>query len=126
MQLFDLLPHVTRLVPLAERYFATKQVGDGGAVPDAAFVSIAEDVRGDLNQVTKAHAVLYRQLQDQGNQIAELSEEVRRTRALAEQSERRIGTVDGKVDSLEIWIKAGVVLMVILIALVLVLLLRGH
>jgi hypothetical protein len=76
--------------------------------------------------VTKAHAGLYRQLQDQGNQIAELAEDVRASRSLSEQSERRITSLDSKVDSLEIWVKAGVVLLVLLIVLVLVLLLRGH
>lgn len=124
MQLFELLPHVSRLLPMADRYLAAKTSNE--SANEAALAAMAEGVRGDLGQVTKAHAGLYRQLQDQGNQIAELAEDVRASRSLSEQSERRITSLDSKVDSLEIWVKAGVVLLVLLIVLVLVLLLRGH
>jgi hypothetical protein len=115
MQLFELLPHVSRLVPVAERYFATKQIGDTtGGEEAAAFAAIAEDVRGDLNQVTRAHAALYRQLQDQGNQI------------LAEQNEQRIAAIDNKLDTLDTYIKVGVGLVCLTVVLLLVLILRGH
>ena len=127
MQLFELLPHVSRLVPVAERYFATKQIGDTAGGGDAAFASIAEDVRGDLNQVTRAHAALYRQLQDQGNQIAELSEHARMARTLAEQNEQRITAIDNKLDTRDTYIKVGVGLVCLAVVLLLVLILRrGH
>jgi len=127
MQLFELLPHVSRLVPVAERYFATKQIGDTtGGEEAAAFASIAEDVRGDLNQVTRAHAALYRQLQDQGNQIAELSEHARMARTLAEQNEQKIAAIDNKLDTLDTYIKVGVGLVCLAVILLLVLILRGH
>lgn len=126
MQLFELLPHVSRLVPVAERYFAVKQINDTSGGGEAAFAAIAEDVRGDLNQVTKAHAALYRQLQDQGNQIAELSEHSRIARTLAEQNEQRIAAIDNKLDTLDTYIKVGVGLVCLIVVLLLVLVLRGR
>ncbi len=81
-------------------------------------VAMAEGVRGDLGQVTKAHAGLYRQLQDQSAQIAEVSEEVKRTRTSIEQHENRMLALEANVASLGWWVKAGVSLLVVLVAVV--------
>jgi hypothetical protein len=124
MQLFELLPHVTRLVPVADRYFSAKAANE--SANEAAFAAMAEGVRGDLGQVTAAHAGLYRKLQDQGNQIADLTEDVRIARASAEESERRVAALADKVDSIGLWLKVSVSLVAILLVLVIVLLMRGH
>ncbi|MBS1821967.1 MAG: hypothetical protein JST61_08340 [Acidobacteria bacterium] len=124
MQLFELLPHVTRLVPVADRYFAAKAANESANAD--AFAAMAEGVRGDLGQVTAAHAGLYRKLQDQSNQIAELTGDLRIARASAEQSERRVEALTAKVDSIGLWLKLSVSLVAVLLVLVVVLLVRGH
>ena len=124
MQLFELLPHVTRLVPVADRYFSAKAANENAN--EAAFAAMAEGVRGDLGQVTAAHAGLYRKLQDQSNQIAVLTDDVRLARASAEQSERRVEALTAKVDSIGLWLKVSVSLVAVLLVLVVVLLVRGH
>jgi septal ring factor EnvC (AmiA/AmiB activator) len=124
MQLFELLPHVTRLVPLADRYFSAKAATE--SANEAALAAMAEGVRGDLGQVTAAHAGLYRKLQEQGNQIADLSEDIRTARSAVEQSERRIEVMDRKLASISLWLKVSVSLVAILLVLVVVLLARGH
>lgn len=124
MQLFELLPHVTRLVPLADRYFSAKAATE--SANEAALAAMAEGVRGDLGQVTAAHAGLYRKLQEQGNQIADLSEDIRTARSAVEQSERRIEVMDRKIASISLWLKVSVSLVAILLVLVVVLLARGH
>lgn len=124
MQLFELLPHVTRLVPVADRYFSVKAASE--SANEAAFAAMADGVRGDLGQVAAAHAGLYRKLQEQGSQIAVLSEDVRIARAAAEQSERRIEAMDRRVDSIGLWLKFSTGLVVILLVLVIVLLVHGH
>ncbi|MBS1800894.1 MAG: hypothetical protein JSS95_13850 [Acidobacteria bacterium] len=124
MQLFELLPHVTRLVPVADRYFSAKAASE--SANEAAFAAMADGVRGDLGQVAAAHAGLYRKLQEQGSQIAVLSEDVRIARASAEQSERRVQSLTAKVDSLGLWLKLSTGLVVVLLALVVVLLVRSH
>jgi len=123
-QLFELLPHITRLVPMADRYLSSKTASE--KANEAAMAAMAEGVRGDLGQVTKAHAGLYRQLQDQSAQIAEVSEEVKRARLSIEQHERRMLTLEAQVTSLGWWVKAGVSLLVVLVAVVIVLLLRAR
>ena len=74
-QLFELLPHISRLLPLADKFFTSKAASEKAT--EAAMVAMAEGVRGDLGQVTAAHMGLYRQLQDQSAQITTVGEEVK-------------------------------------------------
>ena len=111
-QLFELLPHITRLVPVADKYLSSKNASEKAT--EAAMVAMAEGVRGDLGQVTKAHAGLYRQLQDLSAQIAEVGEEVKRARLSVEQHENRMVALESSVASLQWWIKGGVSLLVVL------------
>jgi len=113
-QLFELLPHITRLVPMADRYLSSKTASE--KANEAAMAAMAEGVRGDLGQVTKAHAGLYRQLQEQSAQIAEVGEEVKRVRLAVDQQEGRLVPLESKIASLEWWIKGGVSLLVVLAA----------
>jgi hypothetical protein len=76
--------------------------------------------------VTKAHAGLYRQLQELGNQIAEVSEEVKRARLSVEQHEHHLESLDLKVTAIGRWVKAGVSLIVVLLAAVIWLIVRGR
>jgi chromosome segregation ATPase len=123
-QLFELLPHITRLVPMADRYLSSKTAAE--KANESAMAAMAEGVRGDLGQVTKAHAGLYRQLQDQSAQIAEVAEEIKRTRLSVEQHEHRMLTLESNVASLGWWVKAGVSLLVVLAVVMIVLLVRGR
>ena len=117
LQLFELLPHITRLVPMADKYLSSKTASEKAT--EAAMAAMAEGVRGDLGQVTKAHAGLYRQLQEQSAQIAEVGEEVKRTRLSVEQHENRMVALESTVASLQWWIKGGVSVLVVLAAVIL-------
>src|ERR1700722_11995253 len=121
-QLFELLPHITRLVPMADKYLSSKTASEKAT--EAAMAAMAEGVRGDLGQVTKAHAGLYRQLQDQSAQIAEVGEEVKRARLSVEQHENRMVALESSVASLQWWIKGGISLLVVLAGVVIGLLVR--
>jgi multidrug resistance efflux pump len=121
-QLFELLPHVTRLVPMADKYFSSKTATEKAT--EAAMIAMADGVRGDLGQVTKAHAGLYRQLQEQSAQITQVSEEVKQARLSFEQHDHSLGVLEQRVASLGLWVKAGVSLLVVLIAVVIVLLVQ--
>jgi len=126
-QLFELLPHITRLVPMADRYLSSKTASEKAT--EAAMAAMADGVRGDLGQVTKAHAGLYRQLQDQSAQIAEVGEEVKRARLSVEQHENRMVALESSVASLQWWVKGGISLLVVLAGVVIGLLVRlihGH
>ena len=47
-QLFELLPHVSRLIPMADRFFASRAATDRAT--EAAMAAMAEGVRGDLGR----------------------------------------------------------------------------
>ena|ERR1700751_3623063 len=123
-QLFELLPHITRLVPMADKYFSSKTASEKAT--EAAMAGMAEDVRSDLGQVTKAHVGLYRQLQDQSAQIDQVGEEVKRARLSIEQHEHRMLALEANVTSLGWWVKAGVSLLVVLAVVIIVLLARSR
>ena len=123
-QLFELLPHITRLVPMADKYLSSKTASE--KANEAALAAMAEGVRGDLGQVTKAHAGLYRQLQDQSAQIAEVGEAVKRAGLAIEQHDQRMAALESGMKSLGVWVKAGVSLLVMLAVVVIVLLVRGR
>ncbi len=121
-QLFELLPHISRLVPMADRFLTSKAAAE--KANETALAAMAEGVRGDLGQVTKAHAGLYRQLQEQSAQITEVGEEVKRTRLSVEQHEHRMETLEQRMISLGWWVKLGVSLLVVLVAVVIALLVQ--
>jgi hypothetical protein len=121
-QLFELLPHITRLVPMADRYFSTGNASEKAT--EAAMVAMAEGVRGDLGQVTKAHAGLYRLLQEQSIEVAHVSEEVKRARLAIEQQDHRLLTLEAQIASVGLWVKAGLTLLTGLGIAVLVLLIQ--
>ncbi len=113
-QLFELLPHITRLVPMADKYLSSKTVSE--KANQAALAAMAEGVRGDLGQVTKAHAGLYRQLQEQSAQISQVGDDVKAARLAVEQHEARMAALESKIESFEWWIKGGISLLVVLAA----------
>ena len=119
MQLVELLPHAARLIPVADRYFASKQAGD--KANEAALAAMAEGVQADLGQVTKAHAGLYRKLQEQEAQIAEMRDDVRQGRTAVE---RRVETLERRLAAASLWIRIGMSLNVVLLIVILGLLLR--
>ncbi|WP_348266961.1 hypothetical protein P8936_13685 [Edaphobacter paludis] len=119
-QLFELLPHVTRLVPMADKYFSTKTASE--KTTQAAMAAMAEGIRGDLGQVTQAQAGLHQQLQEQSVQIAEVSADVKRMATATE----RVTALESQVAALGWWVKIGVSLIVVLLVSVIVLLVRGR
>src|ERR1700727_2506888 len=124
MQLFELLPHISRLVPMADKYFSQKAAAE--KANEAALAAMAEGVRGDLGQVTKAHAGLYRQLQEVSAQVVEVGEDAKRTRLSIEQQGHRLENLESEVVWLSRWVKAGTILVVILLCVVIYLVTREH
>ncbi len=119
-QLFELLPHIARVVPMADKYFSSK--ANLERATETAMVAMAEGLRGDLGQVTKAHAGLYQKLEEQSAQIAEVGDEVKRLATALE----GVATLESRVMVLGRWVKLGVSLIVVLLVAVIVLLVRGR
>lgn len=122
-QLFELLPHIARIIPVADKFFAQKAAAE--KANEAAFAAMAEGVRGDLGQVTKAHAGLYRQLQEQSAQISAVAEEVKQAREAAESQAAKMQTLEQQVTTLGRWLKATFALLIVLLGLMVWLVLPG-
>jgi hypothetical protein len=122
--LLEILPHLARLLPMWDKFLNSKAANDKAT--ENALNAMAEGVRGDLGQVTAAHAGLYRQLQDQSAQIAELSEQIRLTQAAAERAEAAARLPDPGLAEIAKWLKVGVVAIVVILLLVIILQLTHH
>jgi hypothetical protein len=119
--LIELLPHLSRLVPLWDTFLTSKQASDKAT--EAAILALSTGVRTDLDQVTEAHASLYRQLQAHTAQIEALGDELRLTRAAAERAEAAALRPDPALAVLTTWVKYGVLSIIALLAVVIILLL---
>ena len=120
-QLIELLPHISRLVPMADAFFAGKTAEKA---TDAATAAYAENIHGDLEQVTKAHEAMYRRLVEIGTQVETLEDDVKRTRVVVEQHGHRLEALEEKVDSIAIWVKVAVVVMLVVVGVLVWLLIR--
>jgi len=90
--LFELLPHLTRLVPMADRYLTTRTASE--KAQEAALAALGAEVRGELGQMGEVHTGIQRQLQDQGAQLSELAVEVTRARMGVESMEARVAALE--------------------------------
>lgn len=111
-QLIDLLPHVKRVVPMADKFLSSK------AASDAALAAMAEGVRSDLGDVATANQGLSRQIGDLSAQIATVGE----TADLARSASTALGTsvvaIDRDLRSLRSLVVATLVAAVLLILMV--------
>ena len=116
-QLFELMPHITRLVPMAEKYLSSNAANRGA---DASAVALASGLRDDL---TTAHSGLQRELQEQTIQLTALGEQVRLTQLAMEQREHRIEHLAKQVATLTLTVRivSAITLLLLLVILYLVL-----
>jgi septal ring factor EnvC (AmiA/AmiB activator) len=103
-QLIELLPHLSRLLPMADRFLASKTADQEANT--RAMQQMAEGLRGDLGQVTASHAGLYRQLIDQSEKLSELSTDLAVNR-------KSLQTVEDRIAALESTVAANRVLLLI-------------
>lgn len=123
-QLFELLPHITRLVPMADKYFSQKTAAE--KANEAALQAMAEGVRGDLGQVTKAHVGLYRQLQELSAQVTVVGETAEAAWRAAAKQDGRVEALERQVAAVGVWVKVGVVILVVVLILIGVLIAKTH
>jgi len=109
--LLELLPHFTRLVPVADKYFSSR--GDQDRAHAAALTALGGEVRGGLARMDEVHAGLQQALKEQGKQIAEVGVEATRARTAVESIEARVATLERRVAAAK---AVAVVSLVLLVA----------
>jgi phage-related tail protein len=116
-QLIELAPHITRLVPMADRFFNAKSA-DAEASRNA-MQQMAEGLRGDLGQVTASHAGLYRQLNDQSEKLSVLSAELRSNKLSLDALDERLLLLERQnktLITLAVVVLIGVIGVIVLLA----------
>lgn len=121
-QLIEVLPHAARLLPVADKFFQSKTAGE--EANRRAMEAMADGLRGDLGQVTAAHAGLYRQLNDQSEKLAEISAEARAARAAADAADARVANLERRLDRMAMLLLLIASLAVVLLILSVILVLR--
>jgi hypothetical protein len=119
-QLIELLPHATRLLPMADRFFNAK-TADAEASRNA-MEQMAEGLRGDLGQVTASHAGLYRQLNDQSAQLSDLAVSQRAIHSSIASLEGRLTQLEAKTTGLCRLVAFGLIALGLLIVVTAILL----
>ena len=109
-QLIELAPHITRLIPMADRFFQSKTAGEEAS--RNAMEQMAQGLRGDLGQVTAAHAGLYQQLNQQGDKLAAIAVDVQAGRVSVDSLEARIARLEVQFSRLQLFVVAAIVLLV--------------
>jgi hypothetical protein len=90
--LLDLLPHFSRLMPMADKYLAGKSASE--KAQEAALAALGADVRRQMGRMTEAQAGVSRLLQEHSTQIAEMAVAVTRSRMGIEGAEERIAKLE--------------------------------
>jgi chromosome segregation ATPase len=121
-QLIELAPHVARLLPTADRYLQSKVAGDDST--RATLAKIGDDLRTDISRVTASHEGLYRQMNEQGERLAQLTEQMSAVRTAAEGAEERAAALERRVAITSALVTILLPLNVILLALMILLLVR--
>jgi len=121
-QLIELAPHIARLLPTADRFLQSRSAGDEATRAELA--KIGEDVRADIHRATASHEGIYRQLNEQGERMAELTEQMTAAREAAEAAEERAGALERRVAMSSALLAILLPLNVILVALVIYIVVR--
>lgn len=125
MQLIRLAPHVSRLVPVADRYVQSRT--ENGKQQRRALEKmaeglredmgeLAEGMRGDVTQMAAVQAGMDQQLQQQSETLLHLAAEMRATRQLAEELEARLTAVEKTMQKVGGMQLVGIVVLAIVAA----------
>ena len=119
--LLELLPHFTRLLPMADKYLSTRSASE--KAQEAALAALGAEVSGRLGRLGEVHAGIQQQLREQGEQLAETAIEVKRAQASVEGVEARVAGLEKTAAAamrLLVWVLVGVVCAIGLLVVVLV------
>ena len=114
-QFLDLVPHLMRLLPHVDRYIQQRNAGDDTQKKNLEqFAQMTEGLRADLAKTTASHASLYRQLNDQSEQIAALSHELHAAKLTMNSSAAKLSALDRRLRSLRLSLVIALLVIVLL------------
>lgn len=113
-QLWELLPHASRLIPVAQKYFEQRGTNDAETLVP---------LRNAVTRVSDAHEAMARQMEEQTHLLAELTNEARELRSMNGALSRRLDVMETAAASAALWAKiaSAVALVTVLLAVMLLL-----
>ena len=126
-QLIELLPHATRLVPLADNYLAVRR--EGQQAKENAMVDLADNLRLDVGRVADSYNGLTRQITEQKAQIVELQDALELAESQRMAQSKQLEWITTDINAVRVWVKFGTMVIVLLLVAVLLLtfeMLRGR
>ena len=121
-QLIELAPYIARMLPTADRFLQSRVANDEAT--REALAKFGDDVRSDINRVTASHEGIYRQLNEQGERFAQLTEQMAAVRTATEAAEERAAALEQRVSMSSALLAILLPLNVILLALVIYMVVR--
>jgi multidrug resistance efflux pump len=115
-QLLELLPHVTRLVPLADRYLTSRSAAERAQ----------EETLTVLGGLTRSHANLSTELAAQTQTLDHLTVQLDRNRAELLSHGTQLQTITRQLKRLQIWVVGSAILSALLLLALLALLLHAR
>jgi Ni,Fe-hydrogenase III component G len=113
--LFDLLPHFARLLPMADKFLASRSTNE--KAQETALAGMSESVRSDLAQLAETHAGIKRALKEQSEQTVEIAVEVTKVRMGVQSIETRVAAFETRIVGLEKTLRLTTNLLVALVVL---------
>jgi chromosome segregation ATPase len=131
-QLLEVLPHISRLIPMADRYFSERSAreqdrGQGrGHAQETTLTALAESVRGDLAGLNQSQSSLGAQLATQSTQLVRVSEQLDHSHRVIAAQAAQLEAATRQLKRLSTWILSSSILVVLLLLSILALLLRSE
>lgn len=120
-QLIEVAPHLTRLIPAADRFL------QGRASSDEATSKVLDQISGlrtDLARVSASHESLFRQLNEQSDRLAGILDQAEGSRAAAEAAEQRAGDLERRLSTTAALLAILLPINIIILALTILMLVR--
>jgi hypothetical protein len=114
MQLLELAPHVTRLVPMADRYLQSR--GEVRDTQRVALDQVADGLRGGLKDLAAAQAGVSHQLNQQSETLAGLAADMRAMRLASDELDARLTRIETRMSKLWMMSLAALIALVIFAA----------
>jgi chromosome segregation ATPase len=116
--LMELLPHFSRLMPVADKYLTNRDASD--KAQQAALAALEAGVRGQVRHVVEEQAGIRSQLQEQSVQVAQIAVEVTRVRMGMESAEERLAKLEKSAALTQrlLWVAVGLLAMALTILIV--------
>jgi septal ring factor EnvC (AmiA/AmiB activator) len=112
-QMVELLPHATRLLPLADNYLANRREAERSQA--SALASMSGSLREEIGHVADVFGSVSRQVAEQKKQIAALQDSLDAAETHRITQTKQLEWITSDLNSMRVWLKFGVAIIIVLL-----------